>query len=378
MTGNVLDRWHTKNKETGRKVKGPRYGRGKRWQAGWPDASAPSGERTMAFDTEDAAKAHLAKIAAGVPTTAATGPTFADCLALWRGQHTAARENTRRLVGNYVRNLPEDFMARPIDEITREELQELVNGWAENVAPGSVRLRWQYTKSVFYLAIEDKKTANTPFSKVVLPPLDGEEIVPLTRPQLAAITAGMPPWLHTMVILGAATGLRIGELRGLTWDHVTDTEVHVKRQLKQKPAEGFGPPKSKSSIRRVAMGKVAHEALVAHRKAYPAPDSGFIWHNEGRPLSGRNATHLWVIATAKIEGLRARSGWHDLRHYNASLLINAGLSVVAVANRLGHSNPVITLTTYAHLWPTDQSAATSAIDAALTPPEDEGGALVAA
>lgn len=54
-----------------------------------------------------------------------------------------------------------------------------------------------------------------------------------------------------------------------------------------------------------------------------------------------------------------------LRHFHASLLISAGLSVTAVAERLGHADPAETLRTYAHLWPTDQERATAAIEASF-------------
>lgn len=42
--------------------------------------------------------------------------------------------------------------------------------------------------------------------------------------------------------------------------------------------------------------------------------------------------------------------FHDLRHFHASLLIDAGLSPVEVAHRLGHANASFTLDTYAHLF----------------------------
>ena len=44
----------------------------------------------------------------------------------------------------------------------------------------------------------------------------------------------------------------------------------------------------------------------------------------------------------------ARICLHGLRHRYASLLLAAGIDVVYVAGQLGHSNPRITLTTYAH------------------------------
>jgi len=42
---------------------------------------------------------------------------------------------------------------------------------------------------------------------------------------------------------------------------------------------------------------------------------------------------------------------HDLRHFYASGLINAGCDVVTVQRALGHANASVTLTTYSHLWP---------------------------
>ena len=56
---------------------------------------------------------------------------------------------------------------------------------------------------------------------------------------------------------------------------------------------------------------------------------------------------------------------HGLRHRYASLLIAAGIDVVYVARQLGHSNPRITLTTYAHHFAAADHAraARAAIDA---------------
>jgi len=42
---------------------------------------------------------------------------------------------------------------------------------------------------------------------------------------------------------------------------------------------------------------------------------------------------------------------HDLRHTHASLLLAAGVPVKEVADRLGHTEPTITLSVYAHLIP---------------------------
>jgi integrase len=47
------------------------------------------------------------------------------------------------------------------------------------------------------------------------------------------------------------------------------------------------------------------------------------------------------------------------------MLIAAGLSVTAVAARLGHKDSTETLRTYAHLWPNDEERAVQAVQTHL-------------
>ena len=48
----------------------------------------------------------------------------------------------------------------------------------------------------------------------------------------------------------------------------------------------------------------------------------------------------------KIDGVTL----HSLRHTHASQLIAAGMDVLTISCRLGHSKPTITLSTYGHLF----------------------------
>ena len=51
--------------------------------------------------------------------------------------------------------------------------------------------------------------------------------------------------------------------------------------------------------------------------------------------------------SAEIKHIRI----HDLRHSHASLLINMGVSILLISERLGHENIETTLRTYSHLYP---------------------------
>ena len=57
--------------------------------------------------------------------------------------------------------------------------------------------------------------------------------------------------------------------------------------------------------------------------------------------------------------------FHALRHTHASALIAAGIDVVKISKRLGHSSPTVTLRIYAHLFAPDDDAAAVAIDAVM-------------
>ena len=57
--------------------------------------------------------------------------------------------------------------------------------------------------------------------------------------------------------------------------------------------------------------------------------------------------------------------FHDLRHYNASLLVTHGESVKVVEKRLGHKSAVETLDTYSRLWLDTEDGTREAFDMVL-------------
>jgi integrase len=74
--------------------------------------------------------------------------------------------------------------------------------------------------------------------------------------------------------------------------------------------------------------------------------------------------HYGATFTAAVEraGLPAGTTSHDLRHHYASVLLAAGESVVAVADRLSHENGTLVLKTYGHLMPDSEDRTRRAVD----------------
>ncbi len=72
----------------------------------------------------------------------------------------------------------------------------------------------------------------------------------------------------------------------------------------------------------------------------------------------------WDARTA--DGQYLYHGMHTLRRFYASVLLDAGESVKAVSECLGHRDPGFTLRTYTHLMPSSGKRTRAAVDGVFT------------
>lgn len=84
---------------------------------------------------------------------------------------------------------------------------------------------------------------------------------------------------------------------------------------------------------------------------------------EGGLLSPNNVTRSWFRAL-KARGLKPVS-FHALRHTHVSMLIRAGVDILMISRRLGHSKASITLDIYGHLIAGADAAAVAAMEGVL-------------
>lgn len=381
--GHVKDLW-TKPGPAGRRVKSARHGSGKRWLARWID---PTGrEDSQAFTSKDAALAHVARMEVAVRDGSYIDPdrgrrTFEDYAREWLKNQLQHRASSAEQAESRLRlyAFPE-IGGMPIGAVRRADIQRLVNRAAEFQAPSTVEVTYGYVATVFRSAVLDRVLAHSPCVKINLPAVQRVRVVPLVVPQVGGIHAAMPARYRAAVILAAASGLRQGELFGLSVDRLEGPRDGVTLVVDRQRGRRLGswdPLKSDASERRVAIGEVASRVLWEHLDTHGAGVRGHVFStSSGTEVMRPRAGDLWRSAIAGM-GLKERSGWHELRHHHASLLIAAGLSVPAVADRLGHADQGETLRTYSHLWPPDEDRAVAAVDAALGPALTEQGRNVA-
>ena len=163
---------------------------------------------------------------------------------------------------------------------------------------------------------------------------------------------------YVFFMIAYYTGARKGEIHALRWKKFDGKAIRIDKSINKKISniDIETPPKNKSSIRTVPLPLPLIRILEEHRARQQSiiPD----WNEDGficgyyKPL--RNSTlDVENRATAKEAGLK-RIRVHDFRHSHASLLINNNINPLEVANRLGHSDIEQTLSTYSHLFPSEQ------------------------
>jgi integrase len=152
---------------------------------------------------------------------------------------------------------------------------------------------------------------------------------------------------------GAGLGLRVAELLALRVEDVDFLHRTVRVEWQTSPdGKRRVPPKTPRSRRTLPLPRVVADALTAHIVEYPLGEDGSLFTTPTCVLYRHEHYGSRIFAKAVREaGLPAGTTSHHLRHHFASVLLAAGESVVAVAERLGHENATLVLKTYGHLMP---------------------------
>lgn len=298
--------------------------------------------------------------------------TFQAYAEQWR-QAKPHRPSTARSVEQHLRCYAYPaFGKRSLSAIRGSDMQSWATALTKThgLAPSTARTVFNTVNAVFRAAVKDRLIARNPCEDIDLPEIPRKKVVPLTVEQVRSLAEAMPGRYRALVIVGAGTGLRPGELFGLQVRHVNFLKrvVQVEQQVQQLPGHAVRvcELKTRSSYRVVPLPQVVVDALAAHLQAFPAgPDDFIFTAPEGGPIVYSHfMDNAWRPAVRKA-GLPPGTGPHALRHAYASLLIAGGESVKVVSERLGHTNAAMTLNVYSHLFPDSEERTRRAIDAAF-------------
>lgn len=341
--------------------------------------------------------------------------SVADYLDYWVDNYCVVNlaDNTvsayRNIIKNHLKPRIGHFMLKSIDVMT---LQNMIN---------DIYLKRGFTKSFLknilkvckgafgYAAYTAKLIPYNIAEPVRLPKFEPKEKKPsiLSKEQMEAILNRFSnsPYQYYPMLIGYYTGMRIGEVFGLTWDDV-DLEnriIHVRQQCKvkdkdalagRKPQKGkalnrwyLGSLKNNSSYRSIKIGEELMNALIAYKDLQENAEEEYgefyVKHYLKEEKLSNGRTEYRIISQSDESGMckyprvklvcvkesgefrgtvpikyvskvvKTEMGFDDfhfhmLRHTHATVLVSNTdeLQIKDISERLGHSSIKTTMDTY--------------------------------
>ncbi|EOZ2853516.1 tyrosine-type recombinase/integrase [Listeria monocytogenes] len=216
---------------------------------------------------------------------------------------------------------------------------------------------------------------------------------------------------YVMLMIGFHTGLRIGEVAGLTWDDVDfeNKEIKVDKITIKRNPEGdkksswyFSDPKTDTSSRTVKFGATLYNFLkeekIRQQKNELKYGEYYTVHVLKQEKDEKGNTIYRIVPIQKhiktqlprtnlicvdVNGeftstdsfkycsriinreMKILFDFHSLRHTHATMLIESGAHVKAVQERLGHKKIETTLQTYVHNTESLEAGAVDAFENAI-------------
>jgi len=164
----------------------------------------------------------------------------------------------------------------------------------------------------------------------------------------------------TALLLALLTGLRRGEIAGLRWDDINFDEktITVNRSIRRSIELGqfIKDPKTESSNRTFTMPDELYNQLIKYKKWQDEKNEklkkkynkdNYVFTDAYGEMSNLDRYERMMKKALKKANLSHHT-LHSLRHTNISLQIAAGVPIVTVASRAGHSRTSTTTDIYAY------------------------------
>lgn len=348
-----------------------------RYTAGYDPGTGKQIQRSITGKTQKEVAQKLRQITSEIDRGTYQEPcrmTVRDWMETWKATYTDdVKEDTAYL---YKKNLDSYIIPRlgavKLEKLTAPMIQavynDLVHPSKEGIRPLSPKtvrnVHGVFRKALQQAVLIDYLRAN-PADACKPPRAAKKEIAPLDEGHLSEFLKAIQGHPHGYLYqIAVFTGLREGELLGLTWDCV-DLEqgiLLVKQQLRRHQQKGgtyylTETKNGKSRVIALAPSVVRLFRLQKVKQNGQRLEAGDLWTENGLVFSNRTGGFLSyrtvydcfkrIVAKIGIPNVR----FHDLRHTYAVLAIKGGDDIKTVQENLGHATAAFTLDVYGHVTP---------------------------
>ncbi len=301
----------------------------------------------------------------GTHTTESASITVAEAAELWlqRGEVEGLERGTLRYYRDMVEKHVKPFVGHvKLSRLTMPMVQEM----RDMLLAARSRAMTQKTLTVLKGILKDAMRRGLVSQNVArdvtvrMQSRHKERAVIPSKEEIRQIIAKAPARWRPLLITAIFTGLRASEFRGLTWDNV-DLENGVIRVCQRADRYNqMGSPKSRAGRRDITIGNFVSNSLKEWKLACPKGELNLVFPNGAGRIE--NLANMYTRGFAPLqndcgivnEDGKAKYGFHALRHFYASWLIDQGFQPKQVQTLMGHSTITLTFDTYGHLFPSPE------------------------
>lgn len=187
--------------------------------------------------------------------------------------------------------------------------------------------------------------------------------------------------IKTALMLALFSGVRRGELCGLSWGDIDYSTgmIHIQRASQYQAGTGIVEvsTKNESSERAIKLPPAMLTLLREYKRWWTGErfKNGSMWQGEenrlfiqenGKPINP-DTINFWLNKFTEKHGL-GHINPHALRHTFATIQIAAGVDIRTLQERTGHAQASTLLNTYSHAIKSANEAATDALEGVLITP----------
>jgi len=332
------------------------------WRARYRDPSGKEHARHFPrkVDAQQWLDTETSKLVTGTwiaPKTAKV--TFRQWAEQWLTGYGTRQPSTVRTAKWHVRVLVDHFQDTPLYAIKPSDVKTFAGTLGETYNDRTRYAIYRRLGQVMSDAVHDGIIPRSPVSRRTTPGTARQREFFPTSAQVRAALDAMPVHLQPAVLLGAYAGLRLAETVGL---RVSD--VDFMRGIIT-PAVQYPDKPLKTDYSKTPIPIPSELSLLLGWSSRQFDEPATIVTDEaGRQTTPWAVERAWRAAKV-VAKLPEEFRFHDLRHFYASMLIDAGLSVQAVKTRMRHANATTTLRVYAHLFKDEDETSRAAVAAGM-------------